>query len=513
MRRVRGRERSRARVRIGAPDASVTGNAGVAMLAELVERLDVVAALDAAIGPIKSRERGASAGEFLVAMGQAQLCGQEFLVGLDRCRADTVAVELSAVPIPASTTAATLAQRFTADQWLSVEDGLAQLARRALVLAPAGRRAVLTHTAPTIDLDTTDTETYGRAKVGVSYNHTGQRVGRSHLASWAETGWPLAVDLRDGRSDPRTYSAELMARALASLARIGVYRPADPDAPRPRFRADTGYMSAALAWAAVEADADFAFGVRRGTAVWTALARVPADAWRPARGMAGAEVAVSDYVPGGWPDGTACVVRRVRYDAATISADPRARRRRTIPKDQLALALDGELDTLYAYVHRHQPAGRHRRPGRRRRGLVPATHRHRRSLQGCQARRRPSAPALRRPGREPRLGLGRAAGHHALGLATGTRRPRRRPRSSPRARGPTPPRTDLRARPPGPPRPRTDHPSRARPPPRTRRRPGPTPRPADTGLTTPSTRTRHPSLPEPVELRPPGATSGPSTCR
>ncbi len=327
----------------------MTGNAGVAMLAELVERLDVVAALDAAIGSIKSRERGASAGEFLVAMGQAQLCGQEFLVGLDRCRADTVAVELSAVPIPASTTAATLAQRFTADQWLSVEDGLAQLARRALVLAPAGRRAVLTHTAPTIDLDTTDTETYGRAKVGVSYNHTGQRVGRSHLASWAETGWPLAVDLRDGRSDPRTYSAELMARALASLARIGVYRPADPDAPRPRFRADTGYMSAALAWAAVEADADFAFGVRRGTAVWTALARVPADAWRPARGMAGAEVAVSDYVPGGWPDGTACVVRRVRYDAATISADPRARRRRTIPKDQLALALDGELDTLYAY--------------------------------------------------------------------------------------------------------------------------------------------------------------------
>lgn len=65
--------------------------------------------------------------------------------------------------------------------------------------------------------------------------------------------------------------------------------------------------------------------------------------------MAGAEVAVADYVPGGWPIGTRCVVRRVRLDAAAISADPRARRRRTIDPDQLALVLDGELDTVYAY--------------------------------------------------------------------------------------------------------------------------------------------------------------------
>ena len=113
--------------------------------------------------------------------------------------------------------------------------------------------------------------------------------------------------------------------------------------------ANFGYMSGALAWTAVEAESDFAIGVRRGTAVWAALARVRADAWRPAVGMAGAEVAVADYAPGGWPPGTACVVRRVRLDAATISADPRARRRRTIDPDQLALALDGELDTVYAY--------------------------------------------------------------------------------------------------------------------------------------------------------------------
>lgn len=327
----------------------MTGNAGVAVLGELIDRLGVVEALDTAVGPIKQRDRGATAGQFLVALAQAQLCGQDYLVGLDRVRGDEAGAALSAVPIPASTTAATLARRLVQEQWLSVEDGVAALARRVMTLLPARRRSVLERTAATIDLDTTDIETYGRAKQGVSFNHTGQRVGRTHLASWAQAGIALAVDLRHGTSDPRTYSVELMERALASLARIGVYRPDDPSAPRPRFRMDSGYMSGALANAAVAAECDFAIGVRRGKPVWAAVARVLDDAWAPAIGMAGAEVAVSDYVPGGWPAGTRCVVRRVRLDAATISADPRARRRRTIDPDQLALALDGELDTVYAY--------------------------------------------------------------------------------------------------------------------------------------------------------------------
>jgi hypothetical protein len=301
VRKIRGQKPDRRRVRIGAPDPSVTGNAGVAVLGELIERLGVVAALDTAIGPIKSRDRGATAGQFLMALAQTQLCGHDYLVGMDRVRADTVATELSAVPIPAATTAATLARRFTGEQWLSIEDGLAAVARRVLMLLPAPRRAVLAHTAPTVDLDTTDTETYGQAKQGVTFNHMGKRVGRTHLASWAQAGIPLAADLRHGTSDPRTYSVELMDRALASLARIGVYRPDDPTAPRPVFRMDTGYMSGALAVAAVEAESDFAIGVRRGKPVWAAVARVPAHAWAPAAGMRSAQVAVADYVPTGGP--------------------------------------------------------------------------------------------------------------------------------------------------------------------------------------------------------------------
>ena len=55
---------------------------------ELCERLDVIGRLDAAIGPIKQRRRGHTAGEVLVGIAAAQLAGEDFLVGLDRQRAD-----------------------------------------------------------------------------------------------------------------------------------------------------------------------------------------------------------------------------------------------------------------------------------------------------------------------------------------------------------------------------------------------------------------------------------------
>ena len=71
--------------------------------------------------------------------------------------------------------------------------------------------------------------------------------------------------------------------------------------------------------------------------------------WTGARDMPGAQVAVSNYKPADWPEGTSMLIRRVALDAADISTDPRARRRRTIPKDQLQLALDGQVSTVYGY--------------------------------------------------------------------------------------------------------------------------------------------------------------------
>ncbi len=55
-------------------------------VSELVDRIGVVSALDAGIGPIKTRDRGLSGGQLLVSSAGAQLLGQVVLAGLDRVR-------------------------------------------------------------------------------------------------------------------------------------------------------------------------------------------------------------------------------------------------------------------------------------------------------------------------------------------------------------------------------------------------------------------------------------------
>jgi hypothetical protein len=405
------------RVRVGAPDESLTPASGVVAVAELVGRLGVTAALDDAVGSVKRRDRGLSAGEFLVAVAQAQMFGAQFWVGLDRRRADTAGEALSVVATPASTTAVELAERFGPAQLAGIEEGIGEIVGRVVGLLPPARRAVLRAGGATIDLDGTDVECYGSKKDGIAYRYKGQRAGRPHVATWAEAGTVTAADLLAGDEDPRPGAGALIECSVATLRAAGV-------SARPKVRGDVGYFAADIAWAAVQADCDFSLGLTRNKAAWRAAAAIPTDAWRKAKRMKGARVAVCDYAPAGWPPGTACVVRRVRVRARDISTDPRARRRRTIPKDQLALALEGLVEHVYAYSFIATNADVST-PGQggRGRGLAPDAHRHRRPHPGCQAQRRAAPPALRHPGGQHGVDVGCPAGRQPVGLAAGTGRP------------------------------------------------------------------------------------------
>src|SRR6185436_2355786 len=267
--RVREIHRLRRRVRVAAPDPSLTGYSGMVAVTELVDHLAMIRLLDAAIGPIKVRDRGFSGGELLVGMACAQLAGEDFLVGLDRFRADAAGQVLAAVPGLASTTAAGLARRFSHGQWRAVETGIGDVHAAMLALLPEQQAARLCATV-TIDLDTTDVEVYGRHKRGVAFNHQGQRVGRPHVATWAETATVLAADLVTGNDDPRPHAAELLRRALA--ARI-------------RLRADAGYFAGELARAALFAEVEFAIGARRIAPLWRILDGVAETDWTDAIDM------------------------------------------------------------------------------------------------------------------------------------------------------------------------------------------------------------------------------------
>jgi hypothetical protein len=340
-----GAGKCRQQPRIGAPDPALTPNAGLAAITELCGRLGVIGALDAAVGPIKQRERGFGAGQLLTGLAASQLAGEDFLTGLDRQRADAAGQQLTPVPGLASTTAAGLARRITPAQWEAVERGLAVVTGRMLSLLSAERAAALAEGPVTIDLDTTDVEVYGRKKRGVAYNHQGQRVGRPHVAAWAETEIVLAADLGDGTDDPRATAPGLLRRALACL-------PAAARQPgRVAMRADAGYFAGQLARAAHDAHIAFAIGAKRIAPLWRLLAGIADDDWHDAIEMENAQVAVAEYCPDWWPADTRLLIRRVRLDLAQVSADPRSRRRRTLHPDQRALPIPelAEAGPVYAY--------------------------------------------------------------------------------------------------------------------------------------------------------------------
>jgi hypothetical protein len=129
--------RLRRRVRVGAPDPSLTPVSGLVAVTELVDRLGMITLLDGAIGPIKTRDRGLSGGQLLVGLAAAQLAGEDFLVGLDRRRADAAGQVIAPVAGLSSTTAAGLARRFTDGGWHAVETGIGDIHTAMLAaLAP-----------------------------------------------------------------------------------------------------------------------------------------------------------------------------------------------------------------------------------------------------------------------------------------------------------------------------------------------------------------------------------------
>ncbi|MFE7753420.1 transposase, partial [Streptomyces sp. NPDC057428] len=327
---------------MGDPDASVTENGGLLLVAELDRALGITAVLDAGIGPVKTRDRGLSGGEFALATAAVQLTGEDHLVGFDRLRADVVGEGLLPAPVPAATTAATLAARFGQAQREGIEIACAELTGRALAALAVAERARVLAGPVTIDVDAKDIEVYSTRKEQVVRSYKGEVSGRVHACHWAQMGTVLAADLGDGRSDGRTLAPDQIDRAIDAVRATGA-------TGQILVQGDSGYYSGTVAARITAREAVFRLAVPRTGPLWRAVSRVHEDDWICAIDYDDAQVALIDYTPAGWPEGTKVIARRVRYDADALSADPRSRRSRTVGKDQLTLVLDGVSDAAYAY--------------------------------------------------------------------------------------------------------------------------------------------------------------------
>lgn len=346
-RRSTSRVRQLPRLEIVADEETLTPFGGSAVVGELVRRLELVPALDRAIvaaprvgglKPVKQRERGASPGALLVCLAESLLVGGDAVQDLERLRADAAGAGLRAVEeVPAASTAAQLARRFRRTHLRAAEQAFARVANhfdRELGRDP-GRPV-------TLDFDSTQVEVYGRRKPGARVNYKGELAYQPLLCSWAERGRTLASELLSGSASTKGEEPrQLLARALSCL-------PEGHGEVRARF--DSGFYRIDLLRDCRRRGVRFSVSVPRTSAMWKALERIGEADWRPAEELRDAEVAETTYAPEGWKaEPLRLIVRRVAHPADALSEDPRARRRSTIPKQQLTLGLQGALDTVYGY--------------------------------------------------------------------------------------------------------------------------------------------------------------------
>ena len=84
--------------------------------------------------------------------------------------------------------------------------------------------------------------------------------------------------------------------------------------------------------------------------MWKALAPIPERAFKDAIDMNGAQVAEITYKPSGWKaEPLRLIVRRVPFSAEQIARLKGSRRLRTIHPQQLELALEGKIASVFGY--------------------------------------------------------------------------------------------------------------------------------------------------------------------
>jgi hypothetical protein len=333
------------RIVFRADDEALTPYAGLVCVGEFARRTGLVELIDAELGcerrapAVKRRRRGASGGELVVSLAESLLVGGECFDHIEQLRADRAGAPLRAVAaVPSAPTALQLAKRFRRSSCQAVERGLARAGQRldrALGRAPGE--------PVTIDLDAQVIEVYGRRKRGAARNRSGQLSFAPHIAFWAQRGRALTGELVAGNREKLSAgdAATICRRALRLL----------PAGHGPvTFRIDSAYYALELLAALRAKHARFTVSVPRTSAMWTALERIPADAWTEATDMPGAEVAETTYTPEGWQhEPLRLIVRRVCFSARDLSKSPRARRLKTIHPEQLQLALAGKVASVFGH--------------------------------------------------------------------------------------------------------------------------------------------------------------------
>jgi hypothetical protein len=334
------------RLLIRADDPSLSAYAGLAISGELLRKLRLVELIDAELSAldrvpaVKQRRRGLTPGELSVSIAECQLAGAECFDDIEVLRAEKALAPWRAVAdTPSAPTARQLAYRFKPSHIRAIERAGAragnELDRKLHREASA---------EVTLDLDATESVVYGQRKQGTGRSRHGHLGYNSYVVTWAQRGRALTGDLK-GANQARI-------KASGSLTMIARAKRLLPQGHgQITLRGDSGFYSVELMMGLRKRGMRFTFSATRTSLMWAKLHEIPEDSWTDATFMRGAQVAELPFTPEGWKhESLRLILRRVPVSAAELLAgSTKARRRKTIPPEQLQMVLDGELDSTFAY--------------------------------------------------------------------------------------------------------------------------------------------------------------------
>jgi hypothetical protein len=339
------RDRRPGRIVVRADDRSLTPYAGLAVSGELARRVGLAELIDAELAverrarPVKVRRRGLSPGELVVSLAECQLVGGSFFDHVEDVRADQAGARVRAVAAtPSAPAALQNAKRFRRCHVQRIERAAARAGER--LDRALGREA---SEPVTVDLDATQVTVYGQRKRGAGRSRHGCMSYAPHVAFWAQRGRALTCELVGGNRE------KLSGGECATIARRAIALLPAGHGPV-TMRIDSAYYAVELLERLRAERARFTVSVPRNQAMWKTLGQIPEDAWTDATDMPGAQVAETTYTPGGWRhEPLRLIVRRVPFSASQIAKLRGSRRLKTIHPDQLALALEGQVASVFGY--------------------------------------------------------------------------------------------------------------------------------------------------------------------
>lgn len=279
-------------VRVAPSSQQITAHAGLLLVRELAERLEIPELLDSIT--VKKRKRGYSPAQQALALCETMIAGGECLDDAALLRADTAQAQLRGHAVPDPTTLGRFLANFNLGHVGQLNRALDRLFARVGLL--------LEREQATLDLDSTLVEHHGPAgsRQGTRGTYAGKVAWHPLVCFLAETGEWLHAKLRNGHAAPSTGARRFLGECLRRL----------PAGARLFLRADEGFFGQAFLAELERKEITYTVGAPLIASVRTRIGEIPEGEWQRSGYREGSQVASFRWQPKTWTVARRFVVRR-----------------------------------------------------------------------------------------------------------------------------------------------------------------------------------------------------------